>query len=105
MEAFFGSFDHSKPADNVTLIAAWHYSQFGLSPLSKNYINKIANEVGITIPSRPDMTLKSKTAKAKNCFRQQARGEYVPTVHGEAFLKETYNVKRGKRNPAGDVAE
>lgn len=96
MHAFFKAHTQKKPADNVSAIAAWYYSQYGLTPLKKTDINETANLVGITVPSRSDKTLAQKTVKGKVCFRSTAGG-YVPTVHGEDFMKETYKVTKGRK--------
>ncbi len=93
-EKFFGSFDHKKPSDNVFLIAAWLYSQHGVFPLTSDTIKAVADETGVTVPGRPDMTLKAAQKKAKHLFSKQGAG-YKPTVHGETFLKDTYRVKKG----------
>src|SRR5262245_59017292 len=53
-DAFFLKFNHSKPSDNALLIAAWHYNQYGLAPVSVDDIRAIADDVGLTIPSRVD---------------------------------------------------
>ena len=34
-ESFFASFTHDKPADNVKLIAAWFYREYGTDPFSR----------------------------------------------------------------------
>lgn len=56
---FFAKYNHDKPSDNVLLIAAQHYSIYGTEPLSMDEVKSTADDVGITIPNRPDMTLKS----------------------------------------------
>src|SRR5437899_2650712 len=33
-EAFFTSFEHKKPSENVLMIVAWLYSQYGVFPIS-----------------------------------------------------------------------
>ncbi len=96
-EDFFRSFDHDKPADNVRLIAGYLYSEYGTTPFGLEEISAIANDVGITIPERPDMTLKKATHNGKSMFTTSGRGQYKPTVHGEAYLKETYQVRKGNK--------
>lgn len=96
-ESFFKQFDHTKPSDNALLIAAYLYSQFGSSRFTTEDIKELADDVGITIPERCDMTFKKTQKKGKNLFTLNGRGKYKPTVYGEAFLKETYKVKKGKK--------
>ena len=94
-EGFYSSFSHDKPADNAVLIAAGHYAQYGSEPFSLDEIRDTAAAVGLTIPERLDMTLKSATREGKALFRPEERGRYRPTVHGEMFFRKTYNVTKG----------
>jgi hypothetical protein len=99
MEELFASSDHKKPADNVKLIAAYHYRQFGTEPFSLEDIRKIASDVGITIPERINMTLESAQTKGKKLFARTGTAKYKVTVHGEAYLKSTYGVSKGNKKP------
>lgn len=92
---FFLKFNHDKPSDNALLVAAWHYNQFGVAPFSGDEIRKLADEVGITIPERVDMTIANARHDGKACFTRAGKGSFKPTVHGEARLKKTYGVKKG----------
>ncbi len=96
-ENLFRSFTHDKPADNVKLIAAYLYGEYGSSPFSIDEVNKMSNEVGITIPSRIDMTLSAAKDKGKKLFNKVGKGMFKPTVHGEAYLKEQYKVGKGQK--------
>lgn len=102
---FFIKFDHQKPSDNVLLIAAHFYSQFGAVAISADEIRSKADEVGVTAPARPDMTLNNARRDGKLLFTRMARGLFKPTVHGEKFFKETYSVRKGtKQKPATSEA-
>ena len=94
-EGLFSAFVHGKPADNVKLIAAHLYHEYGSEPFSAEEVKKISNDVGITIPERIDMTLLQAKDKGKKLFSKIGRGKYKPTVHGETYLKEKYSVKKG----------
>lgn len=96
-EAFFASFDHDKPADNARLIAAYFYREYGAEPFSTDEVRQKADSVGITIPARIDMTFQTAKEKGKKLFGRAGRGEFKPTVHGEAYLKVTYSVKKGTK--------
>jgi hypothetical protein len=100
-DEFFLKFNHSKPSDNALLVVAWHYKQFGLAPFSGDDIRQIADEVGITVPARVDMTIANAQYAGKACFNKAGKGRYRPTVHGEARLKRSYGVKKGasKKQP------
>ena len=97
-EAFFSKFNHDKAADNVRLIAAWHYGEYGTSPFTAEDVQKIADEVGVTVPNRIDMTLTSAKEKGKLLFTKAGRGQFKPTVHGEAALKAKYQIKKGTKS-------
>lgn len=94
-DAFFLKFNHDKPSDNALLVVAWHYNQFGLAPFSGDEIRKLADDVGITVPERVDMTIANAKNDGKSCFTRAGKGLFRPTVHGEARLKRTYGVKKG----------
>ena len=96
----FTQHEHDQPADNVKLIAAFYYSQYGDEPFTVEEIRDKARDVGITVPSRIDMTLKSSLDDGKKLFASAGRGKYKPTVHGEAYLKRTYNTRKGRNKRA-----
>ena len=59
--------------------------------------------MGVTIPTRVDMTLLSAKENGKKLFARAGTGKFKPTVHGEANLKATYNVKKGTKRRSGDA--
>ena len=93
---FFSSYDHDKPSDNVVMIAAWLYSQYGVYPITQDEVKEYANRLGITIASRVDMTFGSVSRDGKKLFRQTGRG-YEPTLPGEGHFKELYKVRKGNK--------
>lgn len=95
-EAFFSSFDHSAPKDNVNLIAAWLYSQHGVYPISAKDIKDVANSVGLVIPNRSDNTMRIAKKNGKALYRQNGKG-WEPTITGELFFKEVYSVSKGSQ--------
>jgi len=94
-EEFFTKFDTNKPADNVFLAAAYLYSRHGSQAFSINELKELANTTGLTLPERTDMTIRSAQRKGKRLFQRVGTDQYKPTVHGEAFLKTTYSIKKG----------
>jgi len=94
--AFFRAFSHEKPSGNVHFIAAWYYSQYGLFPITTKLLRQKANEVGLTIPARPDATMRVAKKDGRNLYRKKGNG-YQPNVHGEAYLKEIYSVSKGTK--------
>ena len=96
-KSFFTKFSHDRPSENVFLVAAYHYSQYGTTPFDRGDIKQIADDVGLIVPDRPDMTLKNAQKKGKSLFNSVGAGKYKPTVHGEKYLKETYKVTKGTK--------
>lgn len=92
--SLFGRFDHNKPSDNVRLVAAFLFQQYGSEPFSVDEVNSIAAEAGITVPARIDMTLRQAKENGKNLFVNTGEAMFKPTVHGETTLKDTYGVKK-----------
>jgi hypothetical protein len=93
--AFFTRFDHQKPSENALLLAAYHYLTFGIEPFSAEEMRSEASTVGLTIPSRIDKTYASAKRDGKALFQRVGAAQFRPTVHGEAYLKTTYQVKKG----------
>lgn len=93
---FFTSFNHEKPAENVVMIAAWLYSQYGVYPITPEEVKDFATRLGITIASRADNTLRTIARDGKNLFRQVGRG-WEPTLPAESHFKEFYKVKKGNK--------
>lgn len=96
-DEFLAKNSHDKPADNVYLLAAALFRDFGSEPFSIKELETLANDTGVTVPNRIDMTLKQGTNNGKNLFTSGGRGLYKPTVHGEAYLKETYKISKGTK--------
>ena len=94
-----------RPSENVNLIAAHLYSQYGAQPFKLDDIRNKANEVGITIPTSLNMTLKQAKRKGKALYQHTGRNEYKPTVNGELYFKNTYHVKKGTKARRADGNE
>jgi hypothetical protein len=90
-------FDHKKPADNVALLVAGHYAKYGTQSFTVSAIKTQADQAGITVPARIDKTLEGGGRKGKRFYQRLSAGTFRVTVHGEAFLKNTYGVKKGNR--------
>ena len=95
-DGFFTKFDHDKPADNVLLITAWLYSNYGKCVITTSRVNSIADDKGLTIPANVSMTIKQAARNKKSLFTKSGKGWKV-TVWGERYLKDTYQVKKGKK--------
>lgn len=96
-EDFFGVFTHDKPADNVKLIAAYLYNEYGCDPFSVEEVKALSDDVGLTIPERIDKTLLVAKDKGKKLFTKTGKGKFKPSINGETYLKKTYNVTKGKK--------
>jgi hypothetical protein len=90
-----------KPAENVFMISAYFYTRYGTEAFSVEDIRTTADEAGLTVPGRIDMTLKGAARDGKSLYISTSNG-FRPTVYGESFLKATYGVTKGreKRMPA-----
>jgi hypothetical protein len=91
-----------KPHENVNLLAAMWFMEFGSHPFSLDYVRAKAISTGLTIPERPSMTLVQAKEKGKKLYGPSGRGNFKPTVVGEAFFKATYQVKKGTKTPPSD---
>jgi len=95
--SFLENFEHAKPADNVMLLVAWLYSQYGARPIQAKEIKELSDASGLVIPNRPDNTMRQAKDKGKGLFSQQGKG-WKLTVSGELFVKTTYSVKKGSKS-------
>lgn len=91
-----------KPHENVNLLAALWFSEYGSYPFSSAYIREKADSTGLTVPARPDMSLKGAKEKGKSLYLSPSKGFFKPTVVGEAFLKTTYGVRKGTKTPPSE---
>jgi len=102
-EAFFAELKNGKPSDNALATAAYHYSQYGSTEFSVEEMRELADDVGVTVPERLDMTYVQAKRNGHRLFRRGGRGAFRPTVHGEAFFKEAYKVSKGTNRKPIDV--
>ena len=93
--AFFAKFPHDKPAANVALLVARHYSKYGTQTFSTSELNEQAGAAGLVVPARIDMTLVDGGRGGKRFYQKLGPGRFRVTVHGEAYLRETYGVRKG----------
>lgn len=90
--------DVRKPAEAAKAIAAWWFGEYGSAAIKKEDIKRIAGEIGVTIPGRPDNTLRALKSAGKPVYRVSKRGAFVPTApHGELFFQNEYKVKKGRK--------
>jgi hypothetical protein len=97
---FFSRFNTDTPAENVLLLAAYHFSQYGSSSFTVDELKSRASEIGLTLPERVDMTIRQARREGKGLFQSAGRGLFKPTVHGELFLRTTYQVAKGTHQKA-----
>lgn len=98
--AFIDTHEGDTPADNAVAIAAYLYGQYGIEPFALQEVRDLAEDGGVTIPARVDMTFLQKKVEKKKLFKRAGTGRFRPTVHGEAHFKATYEVKKGtKKRP------
>lgn len=93
---FISGFEQTKPADNVSLLVAWLYSQHGSIPISSKQIQDLSSECGLVVPGRPDNTMRQAKNDGKTLFQQVGKG-WKLTVNGELYMKNVYKVTKGKQ--------
>lgn len=102
VEAFFADREITKPADAAYAIAGYFFSQYGSAPFTMEDVQELADQVGLTLPDRPDNTFRNATKSKKSLFRLKD-GAWTTTTMGELVLKETFGIKRGrKKRPVED---
>jgi hypothetical protein len=91
------------PVDNALVAAAAWYSEYGSSPFTQQDIRALIDEGGLTRPVRLDRTFDTTTkGQGKSLFRKVGRGRWAPSVAGEAYFKETFDAKKGRKKPESD---
>lgn len=94
---FFSGREIKKPADGVYAAAGYLYSQYGSAPFTTKHIQELADQVGLTVPGRVDMTLRQAQRNKKALFRASRKGDWKPTTTGELVLKEMFGIKKGRK--------
>lgn len=99
---FFQKHESDKDAENVLACAAWWYSQYGNAWFNPNKdLRALADEHGLTVSTRIDMTIRQMKRDDKPLFRQRG-ATYSPTPHGERYLKKTFGVTKGTGKPPAE---
>lgn len=100
-EQFFTTHEGGKPSTNAYLCVAYLYSQYGANPFSMDDVRAVANQAGLTLPDRVDVTLAGAKKSGKPLFKRAGRGKLQPNVHGETYLKNTYGIAKGTKHRSG----
>lgn len=95
LEEFALGFNSEQPSENVHMLAAYHYSQYGSEPVSFKEIKEMADSVGVLIPNRPGMTLKNAQKDGNSLFKPTTRGHVKPTIHGQKYFNDQFKVTKG----------
>ena len=99
LEALVNSHPDLAPNENVKLLTAHWYSRYGLAPFTLENIRKSAEDTGLTIPQRVDMTLRKAKEGGKKLYQSAGYGLFKPTVQGELYLKKTFSISKGSGTP------
>lgn len=97
LASFFERNDCHKPADFVHLCAAYHYRNNGNANFSVSNLRAIADEAGVVVPDRVDMTLSQATKGGKKLFQNIGKGTFKPTAAAALYFRERWNVKPARR--------
>jgi len=104
LSSFFSREDDLTPADNAFLCAAYHFSQFGTVPFSITEIRTIAQNAGVVVPDRLDMTFKNASKKGKKLYQLAGKGLFKPTAAGSVVYGERWNARPGRKTMPLTVA-
>lgn len=88
--------ENRKPAENVYLCVAQHYSTYGNTPFSIQDLKEIATEAGLVLPDRLDMTLKGAAHKKRKMFQAAGSGSWRLTATGATVISEKWDVRPGR---------
>jgi hypothetical protein len=96
LASFFNRESDLKPSDHAFLCAAYHFSIYGTAAFSLNELREIANDAGVVLPDRLDMTLRNAAKDGKRLFQNAGRGLVRPTAAAGVFFRERWSVKPGR---------
>jgi hypothetical protein len=99
---FFRDRDLKKPSDAVYATVGYLYSQYGTEPFSAADIQNVADQVGLTVPARIDMSLRNAKRKGKALFQSSRDGTWRLTTAGEVILKEMFDITKGTKKRVPD---
>jgi len=96
-DSFFNRDKDLKPSDHAQLCAAYHFSVHGPIAFSLDDLRTIANDAGVILPDRLDMTLNAAKRGGKKLFQGVGKGMFKPTASAGLVFRERWNVKPGKQ--------
>lgn len=96
-DALIEQYESEKEAENLYLTLAILYKRHGKGPFSLEMIRAVGKSLHLSLPDRPDTTLRNSTRKV---VRKQ-EGGYKIQPGGEKWLKATYGVTKGKQPVTG----
>jgi len=99
---FFHRGEKLRPAESAQLCAAYHYALYGAAPFTLDEIRAIANDAGVVLPDRLDMTFASAQHAGKKLFQSAGRGLVKPTAAAGLAFNERWSVKPGRQVKAAD---
>jgi hypothetical protein len=99
LESLIAAHPDAKPNENLQLLTAYWYGNYGATPFTVENLREAATDGGLTIPDRTDMTLKQAKDGGKKLYQSAGRGLFKPTVPGELYLRKTYDVRKGMGTP------
>jgi hypothetical protein len=97
--ALIAAHPEARPSENLELLTAYWYGNYGVTPFTVENLREAATDGGLTIPDRPDKTLKVAKEGGKKLYQSAGRGLFKPTVPGEMHLKQTYSLRKGTGTP------
>lgn len=89
LPAFAANHAGDTPAQNMLTLAAWLHLHDGNSPITPQKIKALADVSGLTVPRRPDCTLRYASHRNHRLFQRQGYG-WLLTPYGQAYVRQTF---------------
>ncbi len=102
--SFCQKFESDKQSENVHMIAAWLYSQYGVFPMTNEHLHAEADAAGVLISERADNIMRDAKDKDGRLMYVKKGEGWQLTARGKAYMLDTYNVRKGtKRRPMDEL--
>lgn len=79
------------PAQNMLALAAWIHLHDDDNPITPQKIKALAEVCGLSVPRRPDCTLRYASHHNHRLFQRQGYG-WLLTPYGRAYVRQTFDM-------------
>jgi hypothetical protein len=91
LASFAACHSSGTPAQNMLAMTAWIHLHDSDCLITPQKIKALANVCGLTVPRRPDCTLRYASHKGNRLFMRQGYGWQL-TVYGSAYVTNAYGI-------------